>query len=102
MMGQCVVRKSRPRKALGSRRGQSGNPRRRPHGAVSLKKIAEKVARRKIAVLVDGKHIRMTAINCLLNQLKKLSGEGNITAARFISKLHLKFFSEGPALGLRA
>jgi hypothetical protein len=71
-------------------KGKSGNPRGRPRGSVDLNRIAEKVARRRIPILINGRQGKATVIEALLRQLMRLAAGGNVTAARLATKLHAR------------
>ena len=58
-------------------KGQSGNGRGRPKGAVSLKRLTRKVALKKHTVKINGKTVRDTLLNLVVSKLTQDAGSGN-------------------------
>jgi len=57
-------------------KGTSGNKRGRPKGAVSLKKLTHKVARKKHRVVVDGRVVRKTLLQLVIEVVIRGAASG--------------------------
>ena len=75
--GQDKVGRGRPPRKSQYQPGQTGNPRGRPPGQISLKKAAENAFSRKVSYEVDGKTVRISMLEAMLIEhgLKAVKGD---------------------------
>ncbi len=75
--GQDKVGRGQPPRKSQYKPGQTGNPRGRPPGQISLKKAAENAFSRKVSYEVDGKTVRISMLEAMLIEhgLKAVKGD---------------------------
>ena len=75
--GQDKVGRGQPPRKSQYKPGQTGNPRGRPPGRISLRKAAEKAFSRKVSYEVDGKTVRISMLEAMLieHALKAVKGD---------------------------
>lgn len=71
-------------------RRTSGNPRGRPKGAISKKRITRKIALRKLTLTIDGKPVRRTLLEWVLRTLNIENASGKPRAGA----LHDKYLNK--------
>ena len=76
-------------------KGTSGNKHGRPKGAVSLKKITRKVALKKHAVMVDGRIVRKTLLQLVIEALIARAASGAPSMAALQNELRTKIRPTG-------
>jgi hypothetical protein len=76
-------------------KGTSGNKRGRPKGTVSLKKITRKVALKKHALTVDGRVVRKTLLQLVIETLISRAASGAPSMAALHSELRAKIRPTG-------
>jgi hypothetical protein len=76
-------------------KGTSGNKRGRPKGAVSLKRITRKVALKKHAVTVDGRVVRKTLLQLVIETLISRAASGAPSMAALQNELRAKIRPTG-------
>ena len=76
-------------------KGTSGNKHGRPKGAVSLKKITRKVALKKHAVIVDGRIVRKTLLELVIEALISRAATGAPSMAALQNELRAKIRPTG-------
>ena len=81
----------KPPRSSRFRPGQSGNPKGRPKGVRSRKKIVEEIANKMYWVNENGKRRQRSTRDFVLLALLKLSLEGNIRAGRVHRKMLEKY-----------
>ena len=67
---------NRPRSEHQFLKGTSGNKKGRPKGSVDLKKLTRKVAQRKHAVKVDGRIVRKTLLQLVIESMVRKAATG--------------------------
>src|SRR4051794_12995568 len=70
-------------------KGNSGNPRGRPKGAVSLKQLTRKVAFRIHRVDAEGRSQRLTLLNIIIRKAQVMAATGHVGAAALISDVRV-------------
>jgi hypothetical protein len=76
-------------------KGTSGNKRGRPKGAVSLKRITRKVALKKHAVMADGRSVRKTLLELVIEALISRAATGAPSMAALQNELRAKIRPTG-------
>lgn len=71
-------------------KGTSGNKRGRPKGSVDLKKLTCKVARKKHAVKVDGKILRKTLLQLVIEATARQAASGVPSMVALFAQLRAK------------
>jgi hypothetical protein len=71
-------------------KGTSGNKRGRPKGSVDLKKLTCKVARKKHAVKVDGKIVRKTLLQLVIESTAREAAAGVPSMVALIGQIRAK------------
>jgi len=65
-------------------KGQSGNPRGRPHGVKNVATILRQVLRKKITVTENGRRRQITKLEAALTQLVNRSAQGELKATQMV------------------
>jgi hypothetical protein len=78
-------------------KGQSGNPRGRPKGAMGKKQIAQKVLLEQHVVDEDGRKVKRTILEWILLAYRSQAFEGSSRAFKEMEKLAEKFDPQPPA-----
>ncbi len=83
--GQDKVGRGQPPRKSQYKPGQTGNPRGRPPGQISLRKAAEKAFSRKVSYEVDGKTVRISILEAMLieHALKAVKGDAKSAGIAF-------------------
>jgi Family of unknown function (DUF5681) len=76
-------------------KGTSGNKRGRPKGTVSLKRITRKVALKKHAVTIDGRVVRKTLLQLVIETLISRASSGAPSMAALQNELRAKLRPTG-------
>jgi hypothetical protein len=70
-------------------KGNSGNPRGRPKGAVSIKQLTRKVALKTHKLDVDGRRQRLSWLNIVVRKAQAMAANGHAGAAALIAELRV-------------
>ena len=99
--GSYEVGYGKPPKHTRFKKGQSGNKRGRPRGAVNLKTLLERGLNEHVPVSRGGKTQRMRLIEAILAQLTRKSAGGDLAAMRYLIETAIKLnaFSEPEQVG---
>ena len=71
-------------------KGTSGNKKGRPKGSVDLKKLTRKVARKKHAVKVDGKIVRKTLLQLVIESMVREAATGASSMVALFAEIRAK------------
>jgi hypothetical protein len=66
------------------RKGQSGNPRRKPSRPETALEMVDRILRSPVTVTSDGETKRMPALEAIVSQLQIMEMAGNIRASRIL------------------
>jgi hypothetical protein len=86
----------RPPKHSRFKPGQSGNPKGRPRGAKSRRKIVDEIANEMHWVVDSGQRVRRSTLELVLLSLRNRALEGNVKAFRAIHELLRKYEPHEP------
>jgi hypothetical protein len=81
-------------------KGQSGNPRGRPKGAISTKLLTRKVALKRLAREVNGRAQRLTLLECVILAARAMAIEGHAGAAAIVDDLRSQMLPPEPQAGV--
>lgn len=81
---RAKVGRGQPPRTSQFKPGQSGNPRGRPPGRISLKKAAENAFSRKLSYEVDGKTVRISMLEAVLMKHGYKAVEGDARSAGIV------------------
>ena len=76
-----------PPKHTRFKKGQSGNPRGRPKGALNMATVLERTLREKIVIDVNGKRKTVTKLEAAINQLANKATSGELKALQLLAAL---------------
>lgn len=68
-------------------KGQSGNPRGRPKGAVSISALTETFALKRLPITINGKQQKLSRIEIAIIKLTAIAADGKPAAAEQLTKL---------------
>ncbi len=80
-------------------KGKSGNPRGRPKGAVSLKQLTRKFARRQDSIRIDGESQKCSRLEITILMARALAAQGKPTAVRLVAELRARIAPPQPVAG---
>lgn len=85
----------RPPKATRFKKGQSGNPKGRPKGALNAATLMRQIASETITAVENGRERRMSLLEVLLRQLARKGAKGDLKSTELVLRLFGSSAGEG-------